>query len=237
MSAERIQSVLVVTPCSARKAYRPPNLPTYDDLTSSDRRADAFKRLAIQQLPAREMYIGQHHRSILDSIDRLRHELPGTLFQLAIVSAGYGLLDETTPIVPYDATFNGVAKKEALSHSHQLGIRRNLEERLSVVDVGLFVLGNTYLEAIEAPIVRAPMEVYFRARGRFQESDRAISVPAGRAEARLLGVAPRIVGAVVFQRFVDRVLQVGWAGAVDRLPHDGSELSTRPKKQDGSLIG
>jgi hypothetical protein len=217
VSAERIQSILVITPCSARKAYRPPIPPTYDDLVSSDRRAAAFERLAIQQLPARDMYTGQHHRSVLRNVDRLRRELPDVNCKVVIVSAGFGVLDETSLIVPYEATFSGLRRQDAISRAHQLSIRKELEERLSVADIGIFMLGNAYLEAIEAPINQAPLEVYIRSVVKVETSDRVMNVPAGRAEARLLGVAPRMVAAAMFDCFVDAVLQGGWVVAIDRL--------------------
>ncbi|MGE5572793.1 MAG: hypothetical protein ACM3ZU_07220, partial [Bacteroidota bacterium] len=44
---------------------------------------------------------------------------------VAIVSAGYGLVAEDQLLVPYEATFNEMGRREALARSRHLGIARN----------------------------------------------------------------------------------------------------------------
>jgi hypothetical protein len=215
--AEPPTSLLVVTPCSATKRRAVPHPPAYEDLVDPDRRAAAFVRLAGAVVPAAELYGGAHHSTVKGAVCRLRRLLPRTRVDVAIVSAGYGVLGEHDPVIPYEATFAGLPRGEAVRRGRELGIRPELARRLATAEVALFLLGEDYLAAIEAPLASAPTELYLASAAAHLDGPGVIKVPAGRVEARRLGVAPRMVKAALFARFVEAVADDGWLAALGRL--------------------
>lgn len=222
MFSDRIRSILVVTPCSARKAYRPVDPPTFEDLASPERRANAWERLALQQLPACAMYTGQHHRLVVQTVDRLRRELPDHRIDLAIISAGHGVLGEHDQIIPYEATFAGLSRTEIIRRAGQLALRPILIERLAHYDLGLFLLGRGYLAALDVPLPIGVWQVYVGAVRLLESNSRYLSVRVGRPEARRFGVSPRLAQATWFARFADLVIHDGWNRALTDVVRDPS---------------
>lgn len=226
MFAEHPESVLVVTPCSASKRHRVTDVASFEDLADADRRAVALDRLANLGLPAREMYVGQHHRAVLGAVDRLRRAWPTARIDVAIVSAGYGLIDEREFVVPYNATFAGLAMPVAMERARRLGIRSALKHRLADFEVGVFLLSERYLAVLEPPFEGAPQELYFAPPGRRLAGKGVLHIAAGSRESRALGVAPRMVKAALFQRFVVAALGRGWAEAL-QMAQEGEQLASR----------
>src|SRR5687768_675171 len=88
------RSVLIVSGCSATKSLPAPAAVGFEELANLQSRAALFERHAGSLVPARELYRGRHHLSVLHSLDTWRQSADDIRLQLAIVSAGYGLLDE-----------------------------------------------------------------------------------------------------------------------------------------------
>ena len=215
MSASRPESVLIVTPCSASKRHRATDEPSFEDLVDKDRRAAAFERLANLALPACEMYAGQHHRAVLKAVDRLRSGWPATRIDIVVVSAGYGIIDEHEFIVPYNATFAGLPSAVAIARTERLRIRSALRQRLADYEVGVFLLSERYLDVLEPPFEAAPQELYFAPPGLRLLGKGVLHIPAGVEESGALAVAPRMVRAALFQRFVDLALREAWSETLE----------------------
>lgn len=170
--------VLVVSACSARKLKT--DTPVF----------------------ARDLYLGAAHRLVVNAVAKLR-TCPDTQVDLAIVSAGYGLLDEYDLVLPYDASFRG-GRKAARETAQRLRIREQLTDRLSGhYSLALFVLGRVYLDAL-APPFNCAREIYFSAR-KVWASPSVTHVRAGQVEAQALKVSARIVGAMLFDQFASDV--------------------------------
>ena len=217
MSASHPESVVVVTPCSARKFYQPADAPGFRDLTNAGPRRAALARLSHLALPAREMYTGQHHRAVLRAVDRLRHTWPLMRVDLVIISAGYGVLSERDMIIPYDATFAGLGSGVARERAQQLGIRSGLETVLAQHEVGVILLSEAYLSIIDPPLRRAQSEMYFASPVVSVAGPAVVHVSAGRDEARRLRIAPRMVRAALFERFVEAATTRGWWPAMESM--------------------
>ena len=230
MSAKCSESVLVVSPCSAKKRF--PNGPcaTFEELADETGRRSAFERLDEFRLPATEMYTGQHHRSVLRSMNTMRSSLPASQIDLAIISAGFGLIDENDDIVPYEATFSHLTREAALARARQLGIREHLIARCKRYEWVFVLLSEAYLTPLEAPFEAGMNEVYFAPMEPYL-GDGAIKVPAGRNEADALSVAPRMVRAAQFERFVSFVSRCGFQAAIDEVSVLVTEARTSAEPQ------
>lgn len=215
MSARRPKSIVVVTTCSARKRCQLPDAPGFEELADDQRRASAFRRFAHLAMPARDMYTGQHHQSVMRTVERLRQAWPWTRVEVVVVSAGYGVIDESDLIIPYDATFAGLAPTIARERARRLGIRQRLQSRLGDHEAALLLLSEVYLSVLDPPLMQARSEVYFAAPSQHLAGQGIVHIPAGLEQSRTLGVAPRMVRAALFERFVEVTLEIGWLRAVE----------------------
>jgi len=205
------ESLLIVSPCSATKAngtqralwgLESANLP---DASSSE------------LIPARQLYQGAHHKSVIASIDRLRSHFCYNRIEVMIVSAGYGLVAEWEGMPKYDVSFDRMSKQESINLARKLEIRSQLSETLKEYKYVLFLLSSKYLSAVEAPFGIAEKEIYL-ASGTFKSDMDNVSITkAGVAEAKLLGVAPRMAKAEMFKRFSDLAMVDGILPALTAL--------------------
>lgn len=215
MSARRPESIVVVTTCSARKRCQLPDAPGFDELADDQRRASAFRRFAHLAMPARDLYTGQHHQSVMRTVERLRQAWPSTRVEVIVVSAGYGVIDESDLIIPYDASFAGLAPTIARERARRLGIRQRLQSRLGDHEAALLLLSEVYLSVLDPPLMQARCEIYFASPMVGLAGAGVVHVPAGRDEARRLGIAPRMVRASLFERFVEAATVRGWEPALE----------------------
>ena len=109
--------------------------------------------MAPYRLPAAYMYTGWQHLLLMEGLTLLRRHYGPQAADLKIVSAGYGLIDETTPIVPYNITFSNMKVSQINEWSAFLGIREQLAEALQQgYDLVFFLLGSNYLRALSLPV-------------------------------------------------------------------------------------
>ena len=145
--------VLILTSCTGEKRFQPEN-----QLTAADFRgrsigsfAKRTEELSPYRLPAVEMYTGQQHVRLLRGLQSLKEACPDISFDLKILSAGYGLLDESTPIVPYEMTFQGMKSGVIHEWAEFLKIPTEVQATLAEYDLNLILLGKEYLQAISFP--------------------------------------------------------------------------------------
>ena len=213
-AAGKPSSVLVISNCSAAKARRSPELPNFEALSDPYSRASWFTRLSASGLAARDMYTGQHHKSVIRSLDRWRLAWSDTRIDCVIVSAGLGVVEEHETIIPYESTFAGLPGTVAIDRAIQLDISMCLSRRLKAYDAAVFLLSAAYLAVLDPPLDLAGEEVYFAPDSYPVFGPRAIFIAAGRRTAYQLGVAPRLARAELFNRFVNAVTASSWSGAI-----------------------
>lgn len=96
--------------------------------------------------PAERLYCGQHHLRLMRGVERLRGV--GATVDLRIVSAGHGLVHGSTPLSPYEQTFQGRRASERNAMSIELGIPAAVRSVLaSSADLTIVLLGDDYLQA------------------------------------------------------------------------------------------
>jgi hypothetical protein len=81
----------------------------------------------------------------------MRAACPDISIDLKIVSAGYGLLDEETPIVPYEMTFSGMKIRDLREWADFLELPKKVVGSLSGYQLTFVLLGKEYIRAVAFP--------------------------------------------------------------------------------------
>jgi hypothetical protein len=102
------------------------------------------------------MYTGRQHTQMMDGVRALRSTFGHAVCEVAIVSAGYGVLAEETPIVPYDITFHGMSKPSIKVRGERLGIPGSIRKSIAGHRIDFLLLGDDYLRSIRPPLVPEP---------------------------------------------------------------------------------
>jgi Family of unknown function (DUF6884) len=199
---------LVISSCTDQKAVDSPERLTLADF--ADRTRFASREAALQPLarPAAEMYTGQQHVLLMRGVRRLRQEFGTQAVKVLIVSAGYGLIDESRMIVPYEATFKGMHKQHALAWAAHLGIPKAVCEAISSWRLAIVMLGEDYLRVIEPPLKAAGSQrLVFLAKptwaGRLGS---AVVVPTGISQASEFGAGLVALKGRMFEIFASALI-------------------------------
>lgn len=143
--------VLIVTSCTGRKVVSAPNALTLDDFRKGQEHV-ARRESEVRDLmrPAEDMYSGPQHLLLMEGVRAFRRSRPEDLLDLRILSAGYGLLEGSTLVAPYESTFQGMGRAELSSWARYLGVPVSFRTTVArPFDLGLVLLGDDYLEACE----------------------------------------------------------------------------------------
>lgn len=146
--------ILVLTSCTGEKKFKPENQLTMADFEkiSSKEFKQREKELSAYKLPAEEMYTGQQHLRLLRGLKLMTDASKGDIsIDLKILSAGYGLLDDTASIVPYEMTFSGMKAKQLRNWADFLKIPEKVLSAIEDYELSIFLLGKEYLKAIKFP--------------------------------------------------------------------------------------
>jgi len=179
--------LLVISSCTKEKAVR--NCPT--PLTEADfidqyrlHRREA--ELAQWMRPAARMYTGDQHRYLMNGIGLLRSSFGQSACSLRIVSAGYGLIEEECPIVPYETTFKKKGRQWIRERTEQLGIPHAVRVAIRKHRCVIFLLGNEYLLSIRLPLepVSGQRLLFFTSNTQLPFDPASIIIPAGKHETR-----------------------------------------------------
>ena len=138
----------VITSCTGEKSVS-----SSDQLTLKDfRRGDARVRARAAALgdllaPAEELYTGLQHQRLMRGVGAARRATDIEV-DLRILSAGYGLVAAHQRLAPYEATFNGMRRKEIDEWAQTLGIPAAIRAALAEpCDLCIVLLGSDYLRA------------------------------------------------------------------------------------------
>ena len=155
--------ILVITSCTGEKKFSPANQLVQDDFRNEKTLKARERELKDFALPAAEMYTGMQHLRLMEGLRLLREKYPKNkaTFDLAIVSAGYGLIAEDRMIVPYEVTFNTMKNPEIDQWATERHIHDDLEKLLPAYDFVFFLLGDKYLRACRLPFNVQKRQKYF----------------------------------------------------------------------------
>jgi len=179
--------MLVISSCTKDKATRGcPVLLIESDFADQDRLRRREAELAQWALPASRMYSGDQHRYLMNGISLLRSSLGQSACTLLIISAGYGLIDEERPIVPYEVTFKNKGSKWIKDRAEQLAIPDAVRAAVREHTFVNFLLGKEYLMSIHPPLrpARGQRLVFFTSNTQLPFDPASIIIPAGKQETR-----------------------------------------------------
>jgi hypothetical protein len=144
--------ILVVTSCTGEKRFKPTNQLKLEDFQNSSQLQLREAELAEFACPAGQIYTGQQHLRAMEGIHLLRQSLGQEAVDLAILSAGYGLIPEDRIIVPYEVTFNTMKGYEVDSWAKFLEVHSSFEQAISGYDLVFVLLGENYLRSLKLPV-------------------------------------------------------------------------------------
>lgn len=182
--------VLVLTSCTGEKASRSDKALRVEDFDDPARLRAGEERLTRLLRPAAVMYTGQQHVRAMRGVQAMRGVLGPQGVDVAIVSAGYGLIQEGRMIAPYDVTFTGMSSRAIRERGARLGLPRAVRTELRGYELVFSLLGSAYLTAITPPLPAEPGQriVYFAKPGEAAlVAAGEVLVPAGKHEAGRYG--------------------------------------------------
>lgn len=139
--------VLVVTSCTGQKKHSPENQLTLEDFKNNEHLSDKTMDLSAYKATAAKMYTGRQHTALMKGIEEYRKTKND--IDLAILSAGYGVLREHDEIVPYNVTFNSMNSAFIKQWSQKQRMSQQMDQLISDYDLIFFLLGDSYLKVID----------------------------------------------------------------------------------------
>lgn len=200
--------VLIIDQCSGSKSYPDPS-PVFDsDDIDSAEVSDVINRDGVAAKKAKNLYSGRQQAFIDEATNLLRQN--GVNVDRFYISAGFGLIDESTILPPYEVTFSKMSKERIRDRSEKLGIQRNLLNLLSSheYDIVFLPLGKDYYTAIDVPeLVRETGEDTWFALFNYADIDwdNLISLDARTDQAREFGVIVVELKGKLIKNFAERI--------------------------------
>ena len=154
---------------------------------------DGLRAAADVTLPARELYDGRQQRFVDDAVKQLRAD--GHAVDRLYVSAGFGLVGETTRLPVYEATFREMNAETASDRAATLSVTEAVVGLLTgdePYDLAFFPLGSDYTDALGFETVldavpSATTAVVFNRESAADDRDNVVSLPARTAQAKAHG--------------------------------------------------
>ena len=133
---------------------------------------------------------------------------------MRIISAGYGLLNASEVIIPYNATFQKLGKKEILLRSSCLQIHEHIETLIVNYDLVFFLLGEEYVQALQLPfqVPEAITQIFLLGdthKKLIPDLPNVHFVPAGKPLRSELNTSYTALKGVVFKKICERVCRDG----------------------------
>ena len=99
--------ILVIGSCGKKKLNLSTKSLTCNDLATANDVGAWLKNPGDISTQVRDLYIGNQNRELVKGVDLLRR-IEKTDVQLHVISAGFGLVEESTLLPPYDCSFSGM---------------------------------------------------------------------------------------------------------------------------------
>lgn len=180
--------VLVIDQCSKAKEHRDASQ-SFDASDIDEHGLDELRdRRGTESKAARKLYAGRQQEYISDAVDRLR--AAGDSVDRYFISAGFGLVEETEELPPYDVTFAGRLKTEIKERADKLSIQDNLLKLVTGdYDIIFLALGGDYyasfdLRTLLEAVSSETWVVCFNHESVTDTFENVVSLPARTAEAK-----------------------------------------------------
>lgn len=198
--------ILIIDQCSKSKSHSETD-PVFDlDDIDTHSRGELLDEQGVPVQPARKLYTGRQQRYINDAVDALRSD--GHSVNRYFISAGFGVISETTELPPYSVTFAGMADEDIKERAQKLGLSEAIHGIITdqPYDVVFFALGQDYIlgldmETILAALPTESLVVLFNHEGFEEQFDHVISIPARTEQAREQGTIVVGLKGIYLQNF------------------------------------
>jgi len=214
-------NILIIDQCSKNKSTE-----TATNLDFDTIRRQSRERLVededIPTVPAGRLYTGRQQQHINDAVELLRAH--GHDVDRYFLNAGFGLVNETTPLPPYDTTFADMDDTAIRQRTQELGLTDEVQTLITSqnpYDIIFLPLGWDYyysldLDAILAATPDSSTVVLFNQEDRDDPANGVVSIPARTDEARQQGVIVVALKGVYLHHFAEHISN----GAVVNEPTD-----------------
>ncbi|WP_137287721.1 DUF6884 domain-containing protein [Halorussus salinisoli] len=202
--------ILVIDQCSGSK-NTPETVQEFDaEETLRFSRKELLERDDVPGIAARDLYTGRQQEFVKDAVRRLDRE--GHYVRRYFISAGFGLVEETESLPPYEVTFSSMNVSEICERSAQLRIQEDLAQVMteSDYDVVFFTLGKDYYTSIDIDemvqeVLTDRIGVVFNRELVDEQFDNIVSVPARMDDAEKHGTIVVGLKGFYFKNFARRV--------------------------------
>lgn len=184
-------NILIIDQCSKKKNVREGVTPLDAETIDNNDLQDLRERSQAAFIEAEKLYAGRQQQFISDAVNELR--AAGDRVDRYFISAGFGCVEETEPIPPYNVTFTDYTKTETRERGEKLAIEADLRELVGdEYDVIFFSLGTDYCESFDLSAVLAdiPEETWVVCFNQDSVADsftNTLSLSAGNDEADVNG--------------------------------------------------
>ncbi|MFW5795389.1 MAG: DUF6884 domain-containing protein [Bacillota bacterium] len=141
---------LIITSCTSSKIEAPINSLKKSDFANKNEYCKKIKQL--NSYKAMNLYTGRQHLHLKEGVSLLKESFENEKFDVKIVSAGYGLINENKKIYPYNVSFSNMKAKEIDEWAKKLRIREDLDKAIKDYKLIIFLLGTKYLRALRLPL-------------------------------------------------------------------------------------
>lgn len=216
--------ILIIDQCSKNKSIDAAQHLDLDTICQRSREA-LVEREDRPTVPARDLYTGRQQEHINDAVDMLRAH--GHDVDRYFISAGFGIVNETTALPPYDATFTEMDDTAIKQHSQELGLTADVKRLVTgppTYDIIFLALGRDYyysldLDDVLATVPPASTAVLFNQEDREEIGPNVISLPARTDEARTHGVIVVALKGVYLHHFADHITNGAAVNNPDDIKH------------------
>jgi hypothetical protein len=98
------------------------------------------------------MYASQHHRLVVEGVQAVWERWGHSVLDLAILSAGFGLLDAEQSIIPYDVTLDEFAEWELAAWAERVHLAERLQVLVAQYDLVFLLLSGRRLAVVDLPL-------------------------------------------------------------------------------------
>ena len=185
-------NILVIDQCSGSK-YVPEGMRVFEaDEINGRSQEELLNHDGVRGIAARDLYTGRQQEFVSEAVRQLRDD--GNEVQRYFISAGFGLVDESENLPPYEVTFSSMRVAEIRERSERLGIKQDVSRLLQQAeyDVVFFALGKDYYTSIDidqtVQLVRpGRIGVVFNRDLVDEQFENIVSVPARTEDAKRHG--------------------------------------------------
>lgn len=138
--------ILIISSCSKSKKIKNEIQIQCKSLITEKNRSKYLKELTHISLKASELYTGPQALAVTRAVKLLKHKHQVDYY---IISAGFGLVCESTLLPPYECSFSDKNKSQIIIMASQLNINQDIQLKITQkYDMIYLALGKKYLTAL-----------------------------------------------------------------------------------------